>query len=386
MVKPLQKVTIQMLLKKCWKHLPQPVRMIVLTGLCFLYAAKHSSMTEKNGAILVVGAFCSSSGLAQGARLYADKQVRDGRRVVCVDVTEAMMQRVDLPLPKGVLSLEQAFSIHESCTVVIHANPPQFQLVICKLGKKFLQNKCIIAYWAWEFETIPNIWIHALEYADTIEVPSTFVREALLYHTSKKISVVPHEIPNPLQRKLHYGKNGVLRCLYSFDFSSSFERKNPLAALKAFSLAFYPDEATLTFKVSGANFSDRQYQEFCTACQQVPGVKILTDTLSPAKLEELYLSHDIYLSLHRSEGYGLTIREAMLYGLHVIATGWSGNMDFMHGPLMHSVPYRLVPVRMQSGPYKGFNARWAEADVEVAVVILRGLYKNLCCKKSAAAF
>lgn len=83
-------------------------------------------------------------------------------------------------------------------------------------------------------------------------------------------------------------------------------------------------------------------------------------------MDELYLRHDVYLSLHRSEGYGLTIREAMLHGLYVIATGWSGNMDFMGGERCYAVPYTLVPVNLNHGFCKGIKARWAEPDIDAA--------------------
>ena len=66
----------------------------------------------------------------------------------------------------------------------------------------------------------------------------------------------------------------------------------------------------------------------------------------------------------------------MLHGLHVVATGWSGNMDFMQGKLAHAVPYTLVPVRLDSGPCKGLKARWAEADTRAAANILQTLRQN----------
>lgn len=208
-------------------------------------------------------------------------------------------------------------------------------------------------------------------------MPSSFVQRALQGHTNKKISVVPHDVPQPAGRKTAYAEDGVLRCLYIFDAASSFERKNPLAALKAFELAFAPGEAELTFKISNYRADDKAFAVFQNACARVPGVRILAETLSPPALEELYLRHDVYLSLHRSEGYGLTIREAMLHGLHVVGTGWSGNMDFMSGELAHPVPYALVPVNLNSGPCKGLKATWAEADVREAAGILQKVRRSL---------
>ena len=318
-------------LKTCWKNLPPPVRLLALSGICSLRASKRSSVSGE-GRLFVLGAFGSTSGIAHGARLYADKKEREGLNVARVDVGPAMLQRADLPLAGEALSIDRAKAITEPGTAVIHANPPQFQLVLCRMGKKFLKNKRIIGYWAWELETIPEIWKHALKYVDAVAAPSNFVRNALRPHTLKEIILEPHSIPVPARHKTGYAEDGVVRCLYSFDLGSSCERKNPLAALRAFKLAFQPGEAELTFKVTGANEHPETLAGLKRACAGTPGVRIVDAALSQDALSELYLAHDIYLSLHRSEGYGLTIREAMLHDLHVVATGWSGNMDFMRGP------------------------------------------------------
>lgn len=367
-------MTVKALLKKCWKQTPLPIREAVLGLLCYTRAQKRFSVGENKSTTFVLGAFRSSSGLAQGARLYAQKKIQDGEHVVCIDITAAMVQRADFDLPSEVLTLEEGIRIADAGTVVIHANPPQFQLVLCRLGKDFLKNKRIVAYWAWELEEIPDIWKQALEYVDAVEVPSTFVRDAICKHTLKPVVVVPHEIPMPARRKERYAEDGVVRCLFLFDMASAFERKNPLAALKAFALAFPDGSAELTFKVSNSQADPTAFGIFQKACAKVHGVSIITQAMSHEELDALYLRHDIYISLHRSEGFGLTIREAMLHGLHVVATGWSGNMDFMSGELAHSVPYTLIAVVEAKGTFKGINARWADADVQVATDMLRRLF------------
>lgn len=365
------------LAKKCWKELPQPVRRVVLGGLCAVFVGRRAPVREDAGPLFVLGAFRSSSGLAQGARLYAEAVRRAGRPVLLVDITAAMLQRQDFPLPDGVLSLEEARTRRGGGTVVLHANPPQFQLTLCRLGREFLRQKRIVGYWAWELQEIPAIWKQALRYVDAVEVPSTFVREAVARHTRAPVTVLPHAVPAPPRVKQDYAADGVVRCLFSFDFSSSFERKNPLAALQAFAQAFPAGRAELTFKVSGADDSQPQFAAFRTACARVAGVRLLTQCLDAAALEALYLRHDIYLSLHRSEGYGLTIREAMRCGLYVVATGWSGNMDFMRGEKTFAVPYTLTPVNLHSGPCKGLRTVWAEADVPAAAALLRQIAATL---------
>ena len=323
-------------LKYCWKASPQSLRCLLLDGLCLLRAQKRVTAADA-APLFVCGAFRSNSGLAQSARLYAQRRQRLGAHVLMVDITAAMLQRRDFVPAEEPPDPAHILNTRGCGTVVIHANPPQFQLALCKLGKDFLRGKRLIGYWAWELETIPDIWRQALHYVDEVETPSTFVQRALQGHTNKKVSVVPHDVPQPARRKTVYAEDGVLRCLFIFDAASSFERKNPLAALRAFERAFAPGEAELTFKISNPEADGRAFETFRQACARVPGVRLRAEILTAETLEDLYLRHDVYLSLHRSEGYGLTIREAMLHGLHVVATGWSGNMDFMAGALAHPV-------------------------------------------------
>ena len=365
------------ILKHCWKASPQALRLLFLNALCCLQAQKRSAAMPEAGPRYVCGPLYSSSGIGQGARLYVQNCRKQRQDVIAVDITDAMRYARDYAPAETPMTVREAQNMADDGTVIIHANPPHFQLVLCALGRNFLHHKRLVAYWAWELEAFPSIWQQALAYVDAVEVPSTFVQQALQKITSKPAIVVPHAVPGPSRRKTAYATDGIVRCLCIFDAGASFERKNPLAALRAFQQAFAPGEAEMTFKVSNASADSRQYQAFQKDCAAVPGVHIITDSLDADALSELYLRHDIYLSLHRSEGYGLTIREAMLHGLHVLATGWSGNMDFMQGDTCHAVPYTLVPVQLNSGPCKGIRARWAEVDIAAAAAMLRGLGKRL---------
>lgn len=366
------------LLKRAWQASPQTLRLMFCTGLCFLRARKRLQETIANGPIFVCGAFSNSSGLAHSARLYVENCRKQGKLIHALDITDIISMPHNLEPVENMISLADISAMQGPGTVVIHANPPQFQLSLCALGKNFLQQKRVVGYWAWELDTLPAIWKQALDYVDAVEVPSAFVANTLRQYTRKPISIQPHLIPTPKRRKTDYAANGILHCLYILDAGSSWERKNPHAALEAFAKAFKPGEAELTFKINNADAEPERFTAFATACSRIPGVRIITETLSMADMENLYLDHDIYLSLHRSEGYGLTIKEAMNYGLHAVATGWSGNMDFMTGELAHTVPYNLMPLTVKNGPYKGLNARWAQPDVEAAAGILHGLKQKLC--------
>ncbi len=365
------------LLKHWWRASPQTLRLLFCAGLCLLRARKRFQDAAGGEPLFVCGAFCNASGLAQGARLYAEACRQQGRQAHLVDITGVVCMPRDLEPAEPLLTVADAAAMRGPGTVIIHANPPQFQLALCALGKEFLRDKRVVGYWVWELEAFPPVWKHALAYVDAVEVPSVFVADALRRCTRKPVTARPHAVPAPRRRKSRYAADGVLRCLYVFDAGSSWERKNPQAALDAFVRAFKPGEAELTFKISNEGADPERFARFQAACVATPGVRILTGSLAPEAMEELYLRHDVYLSLHRSEGFGLTILEALRHGLHVVATGWSGNMDFMTGEMAHAVPCALTPVRMRSGPYKGCGARWAEPDVEAATEILRELHQEL---------
>lgn len=365
------------LLKRCWRASPQSLRLLFCAGLCLIRAQRRKDPQSATEPFFVCGAFRNTSGLAQGARLYADELRKQGKLVHLVDITDAMRMPHDFVPQDATQSVADVAAMHEPGTVVIHANPPQFQLALCALGKQFLREKRVVGYWSWELEAIPPVWRHALSYVDAVEVPSSFVAETLRSWTEKPITVHPHQVAFPQRRKTGYGSEGILRCLSIFDAGSSWERKNPEAVLDAFVQAFTPGEAELTFKVGNEDAEPERFARFQAACAAHPGVRVITGSLGPSAVEELYLSHDVYLSLHRSEGFGLTILEAMRHGLHAVATGWSGNMDFMAENLAHPVPCTLRPMTMTSGPCKGLRARWAEPDVAAAAGILRGLHEEL---------
>lgn len=370
------------LLKKLWKYSPSCIRQAIVTTLSWRIGP-HSPQAPCEP-IYVLGAFASSSGLAEGARLYAEARRREGKHVVCLDITRAMHLVPDFPQGLcSVVPFDDRNELSAPGTIIVHANPPQFQLVLFHLGKKFLKNKRIIGYWAWEVEVLPKIWIQGITQLDGIEVPSSFVKKTISkYSGTKQVTVVSHDVTEPVHTKTGFMLDGVLHCLYCFDARSGLNRKNPEAVLKAFHTAFPDGGAELTLKISGVAHAQEVINYIHSLCEKIKNVHIITDVLDRESMSLLYCKHDVYISLHRSEGYGLTIREAMLHGLHVVATGWSGNMDFMDGELTHPVPYTLIPLREEQGPLKGLKGQWAEANTDAAASILRKLREQLAPRHS----
>lgn len=379
--------------KKVWKALPRHVRELPLRGLCVMRVGRgHSCPVPRGEAstdnpVYILGNFLSGGGISRSAKLYAE-QLKDKKdKFICVDTTKEMMQCVHTPEAAGhVSNVAEFLQRTEAATVIIHLNPPQFLWLLCRLGRKTMQNKHIIAYWAWELEEIPPLWKFALRYVDAVEVPSTLTQRAVATNTPKPVRVCPHVVPAPNKTKSEFCANGKLHCLFIFDMPSLYSRKNPEAVIAAFVKAFTPDEACLTIKVGQPNAHAANWERLRQVAGRHRHVTLRSDWLDEAGLENLFLAHDVYISLHRSEGYGLTIREAMLYNLYVVATGWSGNMDFMHGERAFPVPYTLVPVNKNDrtfGTIRG--ARWAEPDIDKTAQILKQIYHTLLPRQANMA-
>jgi len=191
---------------------------------------------------------------------------------------------------------------------------------------------------------------------------------------------VPHPlavappVPAALRRAAFGLPDDALVVLVAFNLASSFERKNPLAAVAAFRAAFGARaDRLLLLKVGNAGHAPADFERLAAAVADAPNIRLETRTLPVADAHALTAAADIVLSLHRSEGFGLVPAEAMLLGRPVVATGWSGNMTFMDDSCAALVDYRLVPARDPRGVYAVPGATWAEPDIAHAAEWLRRL-------------
>lgn len=372
-------MSIRFTIKKTWKRLPRPLREFPLYFLTWLLApVKKGESDAASGPVYIMGNFQSGGGISRSAELYAAQYAKQGP-CICVDTTNEMLQVIHTQLPQGHFkTLAEAKKDRAPATVIIHLNPPQFHWLLCQLGRGFLKHKRVIAYWAWELEDIPNLWKQGLEFVDAIEVPSEFTAQAIRRNTTKQVTVVPHPTAANITPKNVFGHEGKLRCLYIFDLASLCERKNPEGVIAAFVDAFTPQQATLTLKIGQARRFPQVIQQLQTLCKPYPHIHISMEWLDEEGLHNLYQNHDVYLSLHRSEGFGLTIQEAMQHGLYIVATGWSGNMDFMKGERITEVPFTLVSIDQQNNDSWGVpGAQWAEADIKAASQALQKIYQTI---------
>jgi glycosyltransferase involved in cell wall biosynthesis len=325
----------------------------------------------RRDAARVVGLLSSASGLGVSARLCMDQLAASGFTVSPSDVAPLFGNSDGIAFPSRPdgPAFDAAISLY-------HLNPPMLLPAIARAGLRTYYRTYNVGYWAWELEALPADWVAAIAYVDAIMAPSEFCRAAVARSTDKPVCVVPHpadpDLPLPPRQR---GENAPFTVLAMLNFGSSFERKNPLAALRAFKLAFGADPtARLIFKTSGGHRYPRELADLRAQAGDMSNVEVIDEVWSAQKLFQLYRNVDAYLSLHRSEGYGLTIAEAMLMECPVMVTAWSGNMDFCAKDTAFLVKYTLVDFKDDDPSYAQVKqARWAEPSADDAARVLRML-------------
>ena len=271
---------------------------------------------------------------------------------------------------------------------VLAVNGSEVPLASRALGARALRDQYRIGFWAWELENFPDTQQVGFPYVDEVWMNSTFVRDAVRRVAPPDLPVhaVPFgvdlpvdEMGRPLDPLDPSSKDTVRRRLglptghplfgYMFDYASSIERKNPEMAITTFCRAFPKvGEASLVLKSVNAHlFGETQSQLQATIGTRID--VILIDQVLPSNdVYDFLRCLDGYVSLHRSEGYGMTLLEAMAFGVPTVATAYSGNLDFMGTANSWLIPYRLVPSR---GITHYGNSVWAEPDQTKAIEALQ---------------
>jgi len=248
-----------------------------------------------------------------------------------------------------------------------------------------------VGYWYWELETTPRTWEPAYDVVDEVWCATQFVAEAIRRATGKPVIKIPPplEVAAPRAYRRHeFGlPEGRFLFLFTFDYNSFVKRKNPEAVIAAFREAFprTRDDVGLVVKsVNGANQPQRVAAMTAHAGGD-PRIVAIDRFLTREESYGLTLATDAYVSLHRSEGLGLGLCEAMALGRPTIATGYSGNLEFMNASNSLLVDYRLVPVAR--GDYLVDDERfvWADPDIASAARCMRMLADDAALRARLAA-
>jgi glycosyltransferase involved in cell wall biosynthesis len=372
------------LMRRAWRLLPARPRRRLLTHATALVAPRISrAPPASSDGIAVVGEFSRATGLGEGARIMLDGIRRLGVPAWPIDVGELLpASPSDFPVPVDA-------SPPRGAALVFHVNPPLLPLALLRLPRGLVHGRRVVGYWSWELPVVPGDWRIGRRFVHDVWVPTPFTADAVEPLLARRPLIVPHPmglappVPSALGRAAFGLPDGVVVVLVVFNLASSFARKNPLAAITAFRAAFgeRADRLLLLKIANQAHFPD-DFARIAEAAS-APNIRLNTQLMPGPDLHALIGASDIVLSLHRSEGLGLVLAEAMLLGKPVITTGWSGNMAFMDATSAALVGHRLVPAEDPRQVYEG--ASWAEADQAEAVEHLRRLADDAAARATLGA-
>ena len=251
-------------------------------------------------------------------------------------------------------------------------------LLIAKKGGSLLEGRRNIGLWSWELPEWPQEWHHAYNLVDEVWAPSRHTYESFVKSCPKTVRHVPSAVVVDATDGLgraHFGlpENRFLY-VFSFDALSSFRRKNPMACVTAFQRAFPRgnEPVGLVVKAMRAPDDNPVWQALLAEAARDRRIQVISETLSRGAVLDLYRACDCFVSLHRAEGFGRGIAEAMMLGKPVIVTGYSGNLDFTTLATAALVDYRRTTLIAEDYAF-GAGLSWAEPDVDHAAWWMRTL-------------
>lgn len=327
----------------------------------------------------VIGFLTGEFGLGVAARNSVRALIESGRKVEGVTIQNRWSPGAAAPPPGAPAPDEVA---------LFQLNPNDIASYGAAWGMDVAPGSPRVCVPFWELPRVPTVWEPVLRALDAVLAPTRFVQEACARVMEPgRVLHYPQAAFHPAAvpaRDAWGFEPGATVFLASFDIGSDIDRKNPWAAIDAFRAAFpsapdvrlviktKPWKAVPEFKA--------QMRELSAHVSGDARIRVLERTLDYADLMSLYASCDVMLALHRSEGLGLHLMEAMSLGRTVVATGWSGNADFMTPENSVPIRYRLVPIRTRHSAYQLEIGRdgqvWAEVELAHAVEALRALHAS----------
>ena len=321
----------------------------------------------------VVGWFRGFLGVGESARACTHAARSVGLKVDAVDLKLHLEGGKSDALWPEVLEVQGRQSI-----TVAHVDAPQSFDLSKQHPVEMASDVYRIGYWAWELPEFPDAWIQYAAAFDEIWCPSEFCRQAMAAKLPVPVTVMPHAIKVPeVVGSKHTWRNRFqlpqekFLFLFSFDLNSYSPRKNPEAVIDAYRKAFAEgtgdgaDQVGLVLKMHGKGYSPEERNRLDQLKESLPNLYFVDEGLSREDLTGLQFACDCFVSLHRSEGFGLAVAEMMALGKPVISTNWSATSEFVDETMGCPVDYRLVELESNVGPYTKGQV-WADADTDDA--------------------
>lgn len=327
----------------------------------------------------VVGFFNGEFGLAEAGRLLV-RSLRSVNYPVSTILTTVPNHRNQNPFPTE--------NVWQHDTAIVSVNAGELPGVYRTFGPDPFRNRYVIGQWFWELEEFPQQCHIGYQYVNELWASTKFIQETISKYAPANVKVVhmplpllPPDVDESIKREVFNIDNDRFMFLFTFDFCSTTARKNPQGVIKAFKQAFIENEGPiLVIKSVNGNHFPGKLESLMAYAEGRKDIIFFNEHFDHSKVGALRNLCDCYVSLHRSEGLGLTISEAMCLGKPVIATGYSGNMDFMTKNNSIPISWEYTSVGPNAEPYQA-DGRWAEPNINEASHAMRYLYSNQAMAK-----
>ncbi len=357
------------------EEVPEPVRKAAFEDGLWP-AEPELTWSEASGlhpGYLVSGYLTAELGLGEAARRGLEAMRSAGIPCAGYPFAHTLSRKghVELALP----------TTHSSLDVnAVFVAPDQLRAFVVHVGPSFFAGRYTVGTWAWETEDATEAMVTASSFVDEIWTLSDFTRASVSKATDKPVLTFTLPIVEPAVDRSRdprsLGMPDGFVFLFVFDYLSTAERKNPRGLVAAFCRAFAPGEGpTLLLKSINGDRATSEVERLRHGAGERPDIVLLDGYLDPAECSAMLARADCYVSLHRAEGFGLTMAEAMALGRPVIASGYSGNLEFMNEENSYLVPVTPIQLEADAPPYRK-GETWGDPDLEAAAELMRRVYES----------
>ena len=322
----------------------------------------------------LIASITGDSGLGQSSRLIANVLENSDIPHVIYNYVYSYSLKMEDTTYADRISTELPYDIN-----LVHINPRELGPALFRLPKSMWSSQYNVAFWLWELEDFPEEWAIYTDLFDEIWTPAEFVSNAVRTAAKCPVHTLPYHVTAPTEEQYDRAWFGLPedKFLFAFmyDANSVADRKNPMAVVKAFMKAFSPEDAGVGLVIKANNGRPEDIEKLREQMKGYENLYFVTENLKKTAVNSLLKCVDVFVSLHRAEGFGLGMAESMMVGTPSIATNWSANTEFMNPEVGCMVDYKLIALERDIEPYhKG--SRWADADVDQAAVYMRKLYEE----------
>lgn len=280
---------------------------------------------------------------------------------------------------RDVLALKDRELLSPYTINLIHVGMYLMPELLYRIPKEQWRAGYNIGFWLWEQEQLPVEWIRFSHLFDEVWTSSQFCASAIGASCSLPVTVLPHIVEpvcDEARGRAAFGlPDDVFLFLTVFDYHSVIERKNPMGAIRAFLRAFGDKQEKVGLVIKARNLDKKSRSVIQKVHKEHPYIRLLEEDYTKEQTNSLIRMADAYVSLHRAEGFGLPLAEAMYLGTPVIATNWSANTEFMDSETACLVDAELIHLTKDILPYRK-GSRWAQPNEEQAAMYMRRLYED----------